>query len=130
MGKLIEGIHHVAIKPTAEKYEKTVDFYTKLLGLEVVRSWGDPKMPCLMVSCGDNSCMEILSGKEEVLIEGPLAHIAFATRQVDEVVEKVRKAGYEVTIEPKDVVLGDLPARIAFFRGPTGEIIEVFWEKQ
>lgn len=129
MGKLIQGIHHVAIKPIAEKYQATVDFYTKLLELEVVRSWGDSQMPCLMVSCGDNSCMEILSGKEEVLIEGPLAHIAFATKQVDEVVEKVRKAGYEVTMEPKDVTLGDLPARIAFFRGPTGEIIEVFCEK-
>ncbi len=129
MGKLIEGIHHVAIKPTAERYQATVDFYTKLLELEVVRSWGDPQMPCLMVSCGDNSCMEILSGKEEVLIEGPLAHIAFAAKQVDEVVKKVRKAGYEVTMEPKDVSLGDLPARIAFFRGPTGEIIEVFCEK-
>lgn len=129
MGSMIQGVHHIAVKPTAEQYKKTVDFYTQLLGMEVKRSWGDPERPCLMVSCGDNSCIEILGSDSEIPAGGPLAHIAFATDKVDEIIEKVREAGYEVTNEPMDVALGDQPVRVAFFYGPTHEHIELFWEK-
>ena len=125
----IQGVHHIAVKPTAEKYQETVDFYTKLLGMEVKMSWGDPERPCLMVSCGDNSCMEILGADAEIPAGGPLAHIAFATDQVDAIVEAARKAGYRITNEPKDVDLGGKPIRIAFLYGPTNEHIELFWEK-
>ena len=64
MSQWIDGVHHIALKPTAEQYEKTVEFYTQLLGFEVKKSWGDPQRPCLMVSCGDNSCLEIIPEKE------------------------------------------------------------------
>ena len=127
MGSMIQGVHHIAVKPTAEQYKKTVDFYTQLLGMEVKRSWGDPERPCLMVSCGDNSCIEILGSDSEIPAGGPLAHIAFATDKVDEIIGKVREAGYEVTNEPMDVALGDQPVRVAFFYGPTHEHIELFW---
>ena len=130
MGNLIKGVHHIAVKPTAEQYQKTVEFYTQLLGMEVKRSWGDPQRPCLMVSCGDNTCIEILSSGNEIPAGGPLAHIAFATDQVDEIIEKVGEAGYEITNEPADANLGgEMPIRIAFFYGPTHEHIELFWEK-
>lgn len=125
----ITGVHHIAVKPTAEQYEKTVDFYTRLLGMEIKKSWGDPQRPCLMISCGDNSCMEILSSETEIAPGGPLAHIAFATDKVDEIVEIVRAEGYEVTNEPMDVELAGQPIRVAFFYGPTHEHIELFWEK-
>ncbi len=127
---MIKGVHHIAVKPTAEQYEKTVEFYTQLLGMEIKKSWGDPERPCLMVSCGDNTCMEILGSDSEIPAGGPLAHIAFATDKVDELIEKVREAGYQVTNEPADANLGgDTPIRIAFFYGPTNEHIELFWEK-
>lgn len=129
MSNRIQGVHHIAVKPTAEQYEKTVDFYTNLLGMEVIRKWGDGERPCLMVSCGDNTCMEILGSDAELAPGGPLAHIAFATDKVDEIVEDARKAGYEITDEPKDLELAGMPIRIAFFYGPTHEHIELFWVK-
>lgn len=131
MSSKIKGVHHIAVKPTAQQYAKTVDFYTRLLGLEVVKSWGDPEHPCLMVSCGDNSCMEILPQEDSFTCppQGPLAHLAFATDKVDELVEAIRKEGYEITDEPKDVDLSGMPIRIAFLYGPTHEHIELFWEK-
>lgn len=126
---MVNGVHHIALKPTAQQYQKTVDLYTGLLGMEVKMKWGDGARPCMMVSCGDNSCMEILSGETEVPAGGPLAHIAFATDKVDELIAKVREAGYEVTKEPTDLELGGKPIRIAFFMGPTNEEVELFWEK-
>lgn len=129
MGQLIQGVHHIALKPTAQNYEKTVEFYTKLLELETVKSWGDPERPCLMVDCGDGTCMEILSGEADGLPAGPLAHLAFRTNQVDELISRVRAAGYEITDEPRDLELAGQPIRIAFCYGPTHEHVEFFWEK-
>ena len=45
----------------------------------------------------------------------------------------VREAGYEVFIEPRDIVIASeppFPARIAFCRGPLQEEIEFFQEKK
>ncbi len=129
MGSAIKGVHHIAVTPTAEQYQKTVEFYTQLLGMEVKQTWGDPERPHMMVSCGDNSCIEILSSEDEIPAGGPLAHIAFATDQVDEIMEKVRQAGYEITNQSMDASIGDQPIRVAFFYGPTHEHIELFCEK-
>ena len=46
--------------------------------------------------------------------------------------EKLKAAGYEVFVEPKDIVIPSEPeykARIAFGRGPLGEEIEFFQER-
>ena len=129
MSKLIQGVHHIALKPTAEQYSSVVELYTKVLGMEVTKSWGDPNMPCLMVSCGDNSCLEIIPEKEMSQKGGALNHLALATDKVDEAIARVREAGYEIAIEPNDVELAGSPIRIAFFWGPMNEYIELFWEK-
>ena len=129
MSQWIDGVHHIALKPTAEQYEKTVEFYTQLLGFEVKKSWGDPQRPCLMVSCGDNSCMEILNGEEPAAKGRALEHNGFATRRGEGVGGGVRPAGDGMAVEPKDVELAGSPIRIAFCWGPMGEYIEFFWEK-
>lgn len=129
MSKLIQGVHHIALKPTAEQYSSVVELYTKVLGMEVTKSWGDPNMPCLMVSCGDNSCLEIIPEKEMSQKGGTLNHLALATDKVDEAIARVREAGYEIAIEPNDMELAGSPIRIAFFWGPMNEYIELFWEK-
>ena len=129
MSKLIQGVHHIALKPTAEQYSSVVELYTKVLGMEVTKSWGDPNMPCLMVSCGDNSCLEIIPEKEMSQKGGALNHLALATDKVDEAIARVREAGYEIAIEPNDMELAGSPIRIAYFWGPMNEYIELFWEK-
>ena len=128
---LITGIHHVAVKPRKSQYAAVMKFYTELLELQVECTWGDPEYPCAMISTGDGSRLEILPQEEtnELPYEGKVAHIALATNDVDACVERVTAAGYKVTIEPKDVALGDLPARIAFVDGAGGEIVEFFCVK-
>lgn len=127
----ITGIHHIALKPAAAEFDAVMHFYTELLGLKVVRQWGDTRYPCTMISTGDNSCVEVLPQLEngDLPSEGRFAHLAFATSEVDACIEAVRAAGYPVTIEPKDVTLGDGDARIAFCTGACGEIVEFFHEK-
>ena len=84
-----------------------------------------------MISTGDNSCIEVLPVPEEndVPLEGKFAHLALAIDDTDGCAARVREAGYEITIEPKDVELCDITARIAFCTGPCGEIVEFFDQK-
>ena len=47
--------------------------------------------------------------------------------------EAARAAGAEVTVETKDVTISTeppLPIRIAFFKGPDGEVVELFQDGQ
>lgn len=133
MSKMIKGVHHIALRPTIETYERTVAFYTDILGLDIVRRWESNGRPKCMISCGDKSFIEILCSEVSDNKEtGPLSHLAFHTDFVDEMIEKVRKAGYEITTEPKDFVIESnppYPARLAFCKGVLGEEIEFFCVK-
>ena len=76
--------------------------------------------------------LEIFRNGVGIKTKGALRHIAFATDDVDEVVMKVKEAGYEVFIEPKNIVINsepEYPARVAFCFGPLGEEIEFFQER-
>ena len=57
----------------------------------------------------------------------PITHIALTVTDTRAALERVRQAGYDITIEPRDSGLGDSKATIAFFEGPNGEVIE-FWQ--
>ena len=130
--EMITGVHHVCVKCRPEELEKVQKFYGELLGLPLVRSWGEPKVEGLMYGAG-TSLIEIFPNVEEDLPQGAIRHFALATDDVDSIVETVRKAGYAVTMEPVDIEImskPSLPARIAFIIGPVGEEIELFCEKQ
>lgn len=125
---MIKGIHHVSMKCSSqEEYEKTIHFYKDILGLPVKRSWNAG----IMLDTGAG-LIEIFNDGEEKLDKGVIRHFAFAVDDADRCIDTVRKAGYEVFVEPKDVVIASmppLPARVAFCYGPLGEEIEFFVEK-
>ena len=128
----IKAIHHVAIKAKGlEEYKKTIEFYNGLLEMPIVREWGTEENPAAMVDTGAG-LLEIFANGNDVPSEGALRHIAFETDNVDECIETVRKAGYEITMEPKDIVIQSnppYPARIGFCTGPVGESVEFFCVK-
>lgn len=116
-------IHHVSIKcALPEEYERVKDFYCGLLGMRIHTEWQDG----MMLDAG-NGRIEVFRNGPGIREKGALRHIAFAVRDPDALCEAVRKAGYEVFEEPKDI---EVPcrARIAFVRGPLGEEIEFFRE--
>ena len=125
---MITGIHHISLKcGTREAFEKAKDFYLNLLGFSAVREW--PEGILIDTGCGQ---IEIFSNGEGIRTKGALRHIAFATDNADEMAAKVKAAGYEVFIEPNDIVIRSdppYPARMAFCYGPLGEEIEFFQER-
>ena len=81
----------------------------------------------------DNARLEIFCNGKGIRSKGALRHIAFSTDDTDGIAAKVRNAGYEVFIEPKDIVIRsepEYPARMAFCYGPLGEEIEFFQERR
>ena len=124
---MITGLHHISMKcGTSEEFEKAKSFYTGLLGFVTVREWPEG----IMLRCG-NFQLELFCNGAGVKELGAIRHMALATDDVDAVAAKVKEAGYEVFIEPKDIVIGSVPefhARMAFCFGPLGEQIEFFKE--
>ena len=132
MGKRVSGIHHVALKcQNQEEFNKTINFYHDILGMEIIRTWGDGKESGIMLSAG-NALVEIFANADRRLEQGAIRHIALATDNPDECIEEVKKAGYQIIEEPHDIEIPSNPkflARIAFAYGPVGEEIEFFCEK-
>lgn len=125
---MITGLHHISLKcGTVEEFEKAKSFYLDLLGFKTVREWPEG----IMIDFG-NGMLEIFNNGSGIKTKGALRHIAFATDNVDEVIDIVKKAGFEVFIEPNDIVIKsdpEFPARMAFCFGPLGEEIEFFQER-
>ncbi len=128
MSRLITGIHHISMKcGTREEFERVRDFYLRVLELPVVRTWPDG----MMIDSG-GGLLEIFCNGDGIRTKGAIRHVAFATDDVDRAVRKVKAAGYEVFIEPNNLVIRSEPAlhaRMAFCRGPLGEEIEFFQEQ-
>ena len=124
---MIKGLHHISLKcATEEDFDRTKSFYIDLLGFTVVRQWPEG----IMLSFG-NGQLEIFCNGNGVKEIGAIRHMAFATDDVEGIVSIVKASGYEVFIEPKDIVIGSDPefhARMAFCYGPLGEQIEFFKE--
>lgn len=129
----ITGIHHIALKACGvADFKKTIEFYHEILGMPIVRTWGNEENPAMMIDTGAG-LLEIFANGTEYPGQGALRHMAFAVEDTDVCIEAVRAAGYTVTKEPTDIVIASnppYPARIAFCIGPVGEEVEFFHVKE
>lgn len=122
------GFHHIAM--TVNDFEASIKFYTEVLGFKKTISWGEGDKKAIMLDAGDGSCLEIFAGGKGIKKpEGAFEHLALRTADCRAVFERAKASGMEITVEPKDVDLQSnppTPVTIAFFKGPDGEIIELF----
>ena len=128
----IKGVHHIAIKARGlEAYARLLAFYHDILGMPLVRTWGEGENLGAMVDTGAG-LLELFSNAPDEPGQGALRHLALAVEDVDVCIEAVRAAGYTITMEPKDIVIASqppYPARIGFCIGPVGEEVEFFQER-
>jgi glyoxylase I family protein len=123
------GFHHVAIR--AHNFDASVRFYTDVLGFVEKMRWGEGPKRAIMLDAGDGNYLEIFaSAAPGPKPDGAILHFALRTTNVDGAIKRVRAAGMEVTMEATNINLqstpGPTPIRIAFCKGPDGEIIEFF----
>jgi len=126
------GFHHVSMK--VRDLKKSLKFYIEGLGFVEKVSWGEEPRKTVLLDTGDGNYFEISQGDpNQVCEDGVFQHIALRTNDCDAAINAARAAGAEVTVETKDVNLPSNPplkVRIAFFKGPDGEVIEFFQNDQ
>ena len=125
------GCHHIAVQ--ARDWRASLKLYKDVLGMTESASFrSSDGRQVVLLDMGDGSHIELFEPEDDtpaendVAINDPVTHIALATTDTRAATEHVRQAGYEITVEPKDVDLNGLEATIAFFKGPSGESIEFF----
>ena len=127
----INGFHHIAID--AKDYDKTYNFYSEVLGFKEKLSWKmNEGKRAVMLDSGKGNYLEIFEGRDYEIKEGAYKHLAFLTDNCEEIIEEVRKAGAEITQEPEEFDIPSEPVKkvkIAFCKGPDGEVIEFFEER-
>jgi glyoxylase I family protein len=127
------GFHHVAIR--VPDFDAGLRFYCDVLGFQEKVQWGEGDKRVALLDAGGGDYVELFGGGAADADVGKVfLHLALRTTDPDGIIERVRAKGMAVTVEPKDVTLQSrpfpLPVRIAFFKGPGGEVIELFKNDQ
>lgn len=122
------GVHHLAL--AAVDFDKTMKFYTEGLGFETVATWGEGKESAALLDIGNGVHFEIFgNGTPNAQKDEKLVHFAFATTNPDVAYANALAAGAVSHMEPKSLEIPanpPLPVRIAFVKGPDGELLEFF----
>lgn len=131
------GFHHIAIN--TRDFDRSVAFYKDVLGCTTKIAWGEPGKRAIMLDTGDGNYLELFERPDmppapQTPMNGQIGiiHFALRTTDTDGVLERARAAGAPVEMEPRGLDIqttegdGPVPVRIAFFRGPDGEVVEVF----
>ncbi|MFN2132972.1 MAG: VOC family protein [Anaerolineae bacterium] len=122
------GFHHLSMR--VADLDASIAFYTEGLGCALRTSWGQGDRRTVLLDTGDGNYLELSGGGASPPQPGSIiVHFALRTTDCDQAIEAARAAGAEVTVEPRDVTLSadpPIPARIAFCKGPDGELIEFF----
>ncbi len=132
--QVIEGLgtHHIAVQ--TRDWEASLKLYQNVLGMEIVADFegASPKRRILLLDIGDGSHMELFDTYDgspkldDNVPNDPVFHFALTVKDTRAATEKVRSAGYEITVEPVTVTLDKLDVTLSFFKGPNGEVIEFF----
>jgi glyoxylase I family protein len=134
-------LHHIALR--ASDFENSLRFYTEGLGFTFAYSWGEGDKRIALLDAGDGNYLELFAGgqKAEAVNQqaaGTMIHFAVRVPDVDAAYQRALQAGAQPHIEPKDVTLQGRTAqaahpvavRIAFCKGPDGEIFEFFQNEE
>ncbi len=111
--------------------ERSVKFYTELLGMKFVRSKEIPKRNAeiAFLESDNGNQLELTWYKDQKVFRVPeyeeavFDHVAFVVEDMDGVLERCRKGGINITDEPFYLAPGG--SRLAFIEDPDGTLIEL-----
>ncbi len=113
---------------TVKDMDTTINFYTKRLGLKLLRRREIPENNAEVAFLTDEEHSSELEltywrGKSSYEEGDQLDHLAFEVEDLDKVIRKMKEEGVEVAKEPYTLKGGS--RRLAFIRDPNGVWIEL-----
>ena len=123
------GFHHIGLK--ARDFEKSLQFY-KALGMTCIARWENAAGPIAMLDFGDGGRIELFGDGGDEYSEkrksGFIWHLPLPMSPA--AYETALAIGAQPHSAPRDLDLkaepADMTIRIAFVKGPDGEVIEFF----
>jgi catechol 2,3-dioxygenase-like lactoylglutathione lyase family enzyme len=121
---MINNLHKIGV--VTGNVAKAEEFYTKILGLEVVERFpSDVGEDYVFMQAGSVK-VELLPQKAMNAPEG-VHHLSFRVESVDEGCAYLKSKGVKILVEPFDAGVGGI--RLAFFEGPDGLRLQLFERK-
>lgn len=118
----VTGTHHVALYTA--NLERLRAFYVDTLGLPHVGAF--PGGRILFIDAGSTAIELIAREGWAGAATGSWQHLAFTVEDVDATYHELHAQGIAFHVLPKDVPEGAPSARVAFFKDPDGNILELF----
>jgi lactoylglutathione lyase len=123
----ISKLEHVGIQ--VKNLEVTIDFYTKVIGLDLLEKQGHPDPNLKIAFLGflqtNETLIELIEGyNPDLPTEGKVHHIAFTVDNIEEEIARVKKQN--VTFVDESITTLPSGSKYIFFYGPDGEWIELF----
>lgn len=116
--------------------ERSVSFYTELLGMQELRrtDYPDGEFTLAFIGYGDEKNHSVLEltynwGKEHYDLGNAFGHIAIEVEDIHQIVADVKAKGGVVTREPGPMKFGKNSPEIAFIKDPDGYIIELIQKR-
>ncbi len=110
--------HHIALR--TPDFARAKAFYTETLGLAIVGQF--PGRDVVFLDIGGTTIELMAAPDQEPGATGAFAHVALQVEDVDAAYQELSGKGVPFHIEPR----GSGNLRIAFFRDPDGNAIELF----
>jgi glyoxylase I family protein len=117
----ITGTHHVAL--LTSNFAQMLTFYTEVLGMPVVGAFSGTTI--VFLQAGSTTIELIERANYTAPLVGGWEHLAFTVPDVDAAYAELKALGVPFHVEPKNVP-DPAEARIAFFKDPDGNILELF----
>ncbi len=123
------GSHHIAVQTI--DYAASLAFYTDVMGMEKTVEFEAGGRRIALLDIGDGSHLELFEPLPDMAPAGDASgnvvfHFALATSDIETGLQRVTEAGMEITVPLRKANLGSLDVSLAFFKGPSGEVVEFF----
>ncbi len=118
----VTGTHHVAL--ATANLERLRAFYVETLGLPQVGAF--PGGRVIFIEAGSTTIEMVTRDNWVNSDAGNWQHLAFQVESVDDTYAELSALGIAFHVEPKDVPADAPLARIAFFKDPDGNNLELF----
>jgi glyoxylase I family protein len=132
----ITGVHHVSLR--VANLERSLALYRDTLGFALKTAFTLDERRFALLETGNSAYVELVETKDDVhaaRTDDVLWHFAARTDDLEHSLDAVERAGFDVTRPVTQLDLIDTTTnqpfsiRIAFFRGPDGEDVELFEDK-